>query len=77
LGSAKRKKYLASLHHMFDLLATFPKMARERPGFAPAGLRVHRHGRHYIAYIVEPDRVVVLRVVRDDADLDRLFGKLE
>ena len=51
-------------------------MARERAEFQPPELRVHHHERHYIAYLIREDHVLIVRVVRDDADLDRLFGKL-
>jgi toxin ParE1/3/4 len=48
-------------------------MVRERSEFTPP-LRVHHHGRHYIAYTIEGGSVLILRIVRDEADLDYLFG---
>jgi len=75
-GLQQAESYLAGLKRVFDLLSTFPRMARERAEFQPPELRVHHHERHYIAYLIREDHVLIVRVVRDDADLDRLFGKL-
>lgn len=72
-GATQAEKYRREIERTLDLLATFPEMAHERPEFDPP-VRVHHHGWHYIAYNVRSDHVLIVRIVRDDADLDSLFG---
>ena len=72
-GEAQALKYRASLERSFDNIAAFPRMSHERAEFSPP-LRIHHHVSHYIAYTIETDHVLIVRVVKDDADLDALFG---
>lgn len=72
-GLEQARIYHEDLHKVFDLLAGFPQMARERGEFDPP-IRVHRHRRHYIAYLCENDHILIIRIVPDAADLARLFG---
>ena len=72
-GEKQARKYQAELQRTFDTIARFPQMARLRAEFDPP-VRVHHHGRHYIAYLPRKDDVFIIRVVRDEADLSALFG---
>jgi toxin ParE1/3/4 len=74
-GERQAEQYLADIERTFELLVVFPRMARERAEFT-VPIRVHHHGSHYIAYTARPDRILIVRVVHDDADLDRLFDNL-
>lgn len=73
LGGRRPRSTATASCRALENLARFPKMVRERSEFTPP-LRVHHHGRHYIAYTIEGGSVLILRIVRDEADLDYLFG---
>jgi toxin ParE1/3/4 len=61
-GSAQAERYHRELQGMFELLARFPGMAREREEIRPP-VRIHPHKAHLIVYVVEPDgSVLVLRL---------------
>ncbi len=67
-GRAQAERYLADMLKTLAILATFPQMAPEKEG-ASQMVRVHHHGRHYIAYVPKDDHIVIVRVLRDEADL--------
>lgn len=67
-GGIQAERYATSLDRCFDLIATFPEMARERPEFNPP-VRIHHHERHYIIYRIELDHVLIIRVLRGEMDL--------
>jgi toxin ParE1/3/4 len=67
-------RYFKELDQVFELLAQFPSMARERSEFDPP-VRVHHHGRHFIAYEIEQDQVRILRVLSDTVDLARYLRR--
>jgi toxin ParE1/3/4 len=71
-GERQAEQYLADIERTFELLAIFPQMAREQTEFA-VPIRVHHHGSHYISYMAAQNQILIVRVVHDDADLDRLF----
>ena len=48
-GVAQADRYADGLFALFDLLADFPEMARERSEFTPA-LRIHSSGAHLVIY---------------------------
>lgn len=61
-GPAQADRYQVGLEAVFDLLATFPELARERSDLTPP-LRVHPFASHLILYLIRPDgSVFVVRV---------------
>jgi len=53
---------------VFELISDNPALAFERSEYQPP-IRVHHHAKHYIVYTIEPDRVLVLRVLREEVNL--------
>ena len=61
-GLVQADRYHDALFDQFDLLAAFPRMARERTELDPP-VRVHPFRAHLILYRVEPDdSILILRV---------------
>jgi len=58
----------------FENLARFPFIGRERSRFAP-GLRSVLVGTHLIFYLVESDRIVVVRMIDGRMDIDEEFNR--
>jgi len=58
----------------FKNLSRFPFIGRERSSLAP-GLRSVLVGTHLIFYLVEPDRIVVVRVIDGRMDIDEEFKR--
>lgn len=69
-GWQQAESYEADLRHVLSLIGDNPALAHERPEFEPP-IRVHHTGKHYIMYCIEDDRVLVLRIIRDEVDLAR------
>ena len=69
-GVERTDRYFEELDRVFQMLAEFPQLARERREFDPP-VSVHRHGRHYIVYVSQTDHVRILRVLREESDLGR------
>ena len=44
---------------------------------AAAPVRVHHHGKHYIIYQVLDDHILVMRVLREEADLSAFLDGLD
>jgi toxin ParE1/3/4 len=61
-GVAQAEKYFADLVRCFDLLAERPAVARERLEFKPP-IRVHFHRAHIVAYLVQSDGILIVRVL--------------
>jgi len=61
-GIEQADRYADGLFALFDLLADFPEMARERTEFDPP-VRIHPSAEHLIIYRVEQDRLIILRVL--------------
>lgn len=59
--------YLDELVRTFELIASVPTLARERPEFTPP-VRIHSHGSHLIVYSAEADGVVVFRLLGSRQD---------
>ena len=70
-GAAQADRYADALEGIFELLAAFPEMARERAELTPP-LRVHPHGEHLILYLARPEDegggVLVVRVRHHSED---------
>ncbi|MBY6058535.1 type II toxin-antitoxin system RelE/ParE family toxin [Leisingera daeponensis] len=67
-GEAQADAYADSLFALFDLLADFPGMARERSEFTPP-VRIHPTGAHLVIYRLEQGRPDVLRILHARQDL--------
>lgn len=48
-GAVQADRYIDTLFAVFDLLAAFPQMARERAELRP-GVRIHPSGAHLVIY---------------------------
>jgi toxin ParE1/3/4 len=61
-GVAQAERYIDGLFAVFDVLAEYPELARERPDFVPP-VRVHLAGSHLVIYRVEDLTVDIIRVL--------------
>jgi toxin ParE1/3/4 len=57
-----------SLFALFDLLADFPEMARERREFTPA-VRIHPSGAHLVIYRADGQGVEIIRILHAHQNL--------
>ena len=55
--------YHRQIHGIFDMLAQFPQIARERHDVAPP-VRIHPVGSHLVVYTVESDGSVLIVRIR-------------
>ena len=69
-GRAQRHKYLAGVDKKFSLLAESPLITAERQEFTPP-VRIHHHGSHLIIYLVRDTGILIIRVLHQNADIDR------
>ncbi|NSY39603.1 type II toxin-antitoxin system RelE/ParE family toxin [Leisingera sp. ANG59] len=67
-GEAQADAYADNLFALFDLLADFPEMARERGEFTPP-VRIHPTGAHLVIYRLEQDRPEIIRILHARQDL--------
>jgi len=67
-GRSDAERYEQDLRHAIQIIADYPHIASERREFAPP-VRVHHHAKHYIIYKIEDDRILIVRVLRDEADI--------
>ncbi|WP_027246073.1 type II toxin-antitoxin system RelE/ParE family toxin [Leisingera daeponensis] len=67
-GAAQADAYTDSLFALFDLLADFLEMARERAEFTPP-VRIHPSGAHLVIYRLEHGRPEILRILHARQDL--------
>lgn len=67
-GEAQADAYAGSLFALFDLLADYPGMARERPEFTPP-VRIHPTGAHLVICRLEQGRPGILRILHARQDL--------
>ena len=61
-GVTQADRYADGLFALFDLLAGFPEMARERTEFAPP-VRIHPSGAHLVIYRLEGQGVEIIRIL--------------
>jgi toxin ParE1/3/4 len=61
-GIEQADRYADGLFALFDLLADFPEMARERSEFTPAVL-IHPGGAHLVIYRAERQGVEITRIL--------------
>lgn len=67
-GVARADRYADGLFALFDLLADFPQMARERSEFKPA-LRIHPSGAHLVIYRADGQRIEIIRILQAHQNL--------
>lgn len=61
-GPDRADRYADGLFTLFDLLADFPEMARERPEFSPP-VRIHPIEAHLVIYRVAAPGIEIIRVL--------------
>lgn len=67
-GADQADRYADTLFSLFDMLAEFPEMARERPEFAPP-VRMHPSGAHVVIYCSEGQGVEIIRILHAHQNL--------
>ena len=67
-GIGQADRYADSLFALFDLLADFPEMARERGEFKPS-VRIHPSGVHLVIYRVRGQGVEIIRILHAHQNL--------
>lgn len=67
-GREQRRTYLADLESKFDLLSHNPRLAAEHKTFTPP-VRIHRHERHLIVYVLDEGGILIVRVLHDAMDI--------
>ena len=66
-GLAAATDYAESLREKFHFLSEFPRAARERHEVRPP-VRVFPHRSHILAYRIEDEDVIILRVLHHSVD---------
>lgn len=67
-GAAQADRYADGLFALFDLLAQFPEMARERAEFTPP-VRIHPSGAHLVIYLDGGQGIEIVRILHAHQDL--------
>ena len=67
-GESQAERYADGLFALFDLLAEFPEMARERKESTPP-VRIHPSGSHLVIYRMEGQGVEIIRVLHAHQNL--------
>ena len=67
-GFDQADRYADGLFSLFDLLAEFPEMARERLEFTPP-VRIHPSGAHLVLYRLEGQGVEIIRILHSHQNL--------
>jgi toxin ParE1/3/4 len=61
-GVEQADRYVDGLFAIFDLLADFPELARDRTEFLPP-VRIHSSGAHLVIYRLEGQGVQIIRIL--------------
>lgn len=67
-GVEQANRYADGLFALFDLLSSFPEMARERNEFTPP-VRIHSSGAHLVIYRQEEQGVEIIRILHAHQNL--------
>lgn len=67
-GVEQAERYADGLFAVFDLLAEFPEMARERGEFKPP-VRVHPSGSHLVLYRQDGQGIEIIRILHAHQNL--------
>jgi len=73
-GKRQADLYEAKIRETFSLIGGNPELAAERSDYSPP-IRIHHTGKHYIAYTVDDNCVLVLRVLREEAELSQQLAR--
>jgi toxin ParE1/3/4 len=69
-GINKALEYLDGLDNVFRMLTNNPNISNLFQEFIPP-VRIHHHKSHLIVYIVEEERIVIIRVLHESMSLDK------
>lgn len=69
-GVDQANAYFEGLFQTFEILALNPQMARERSELRPP-VRIHPYGSHVVAYIIEGEDILIVRVLHGSQDWER------
>lgn len=61
-GESQAEHYADGLFALFDLLAEYPEMAREREEFTPP-VRIHPSGSHLVIYRRDGQGIEIIRIL--------------
>ncbi|MFM7333084.1 MAG: type II toxin-antitoxin system RelE/ParE family toxin [Tabrizicola sp.] len=67
-GLTQAERYADGLFAVFDLLAEFPELARDRAEFTPS-VRIHPSGSHLVVYRWDGQKIEVIRVLHAHQNL--------
>ena len=67
-GIEQAERYADGLFALFDLIAEFPELARERMEFTPP-VRIHPSGSHLVIYRLEGPGVEIVRILHAHQNL--------
>lgn len=67
-GEPQAERYADGLFSLFDLLAQFPEMARERTELTPP-VRIHPNGAHLVIYRADPPGIEIIRILHAHQNL--------
>ncbi|SEO20151.1 toxin ParE1/3/4 [Gemmobacter aquatilis] len=67
-GVEQAERYADSLFAVFDLLADFPELARERREVTPP-VRIHPSGSHLVLYRLEGQGIEIVRILHSHQNL--------
>ena len=68
-GDTQAEHYVDGLFAVFDLLAGFPDLVRERLEFSPA-VRIHPTGAHLVVYRQDAEGIEIIRILHARQDLN-------
>ncbi len=74
-GETQAEKYFSELEDCFQVLSETPFIGRERTEFSPP-VRIHHHGRHLVIYVIQEDRILIIRVLHDSMDVQRHLSSM-
>ena len=74
-GETQAEKYFSELEDCFEVLGNTPLICRERTEFRPP-VRMHHHGRHLVIYVIQEDRILIIRVLYDGMDVKRRLSSM-
>ncbi|MGR3762276.1 type II toxin-antitoxin system RelE/ParE family toxin (plasmid) [Roseobacteraceae bacterium NS-SX3] len=73
-GETQADAYTDGLFALFDLLADFPEMARERAEFTPP-VRIHPTGAHLVIYRIAEGAPEIIRILHTRQDLMQFLSE--
>ncbi|SOC83385.1 toxin ParE1/3/4 [Ensifer adhaerens] len=68
--------YTDELTRIFNLIATFPEIAREYREFSTP-VRVHTHRTHIVIYVTQSDYVLIVRILGGRQDWQKILASID